>query len=403
MAATKEKGADAAAKPAAAGPEDEAPRPRVRAMDMLLTDAGRRRVGHRALRAGQGAAQGRRPAGHCGPTAWPSAWAARRSSRPRSGPGARRSSRPRATAASRTTPGRGNPAFHRLQQLYLLWAPRGRRPDRRRRPGLEGRAPAALRRRQRDRRAGAHQLPGRQPGRAQGHAGPRRVEPGRGHQEAGPRHGQAAADPDHGGHLRVRARREHRRHPGRGGAAHRGVRADPVRAPHQPGARGAAAGGAADDQQVLHHRPGAGPQHGPAPAGPGPAGVLHLVAQPGRGAGRLGPGHLRRRGHRGAGRRPGHHRLGHRPPAGPVRRRDRDLGRGRPPGGQGRGRPRWPASRWACACWTTRRRATSAPAWTARWRRWPRPTRPGAATSRASRWPACSRGYGPTTWCGTTG
>ena len=41
--------------------------------------------------------------------------------------------------------------------------------------------------------------------------------------------------------------------------------------------------------------------------------------------------------------------------------------------------------------------------WTARSRRWPWPTRPGAATSRASRWPACSRGCGPTTWCGTTG
>ena len=65
------------------------------------------------------------------------------------------------------------PAFHRLSQLYLLWAPRGRPADRRCGPGLAGRAPAALRRPQPGRCPGPHELPGRQSGGDQGHAGPR--------------------------------------------------------------------------------------------------------------------------------------------------------------------------------------------------------------------------------------
>ncbi len=59
------------------------------------------------------------------------------------------------------------------------------------------------------------------------------------------------------------------RGPGRdarlGGAAHAGLRADPVRPGHRRGARAAAAGGAASDQQVLHHRPRPGPQPGRVP------------------------------------------------------------------------------------------------------------------------------------------
>ena len=64
---------------------------------------------------------------------------------------------------------------------------------------------------------------------------------------------------------RVRGRPQHRRHPGRGRAAHRGVRADPVHAADRAGPRGAAADRAADDQQVLRARPGAGPQPGRVP------------------------------------------------------------------------------------------------------------------------------------------
>ena len=59
---------------------------------------------------------------------------------------------------------------------------------------------------------------------------------------------------------------EHRGHPRRRGAAHRGLRADPVRAADRAGPRGPAADRAADDQQVLRARPGAGPQPGRVPA-----------------------------------------------------------------------------------------------------------------------------------------
>ena len=106
----------------------------------------------------------------------------------------------------------------------------------------------------------------------------------------------------------VRGRREPRAHARHGRAAHRGLRADPVRAADRAGARGPAAVRAADDQQVLRARPRAGPQPGRVARAAGPAGVRDLVAQPGRRAGPLRPRHLRARRARGARRGRAHHR-----------------------------------------------------------------------------------------------
>ncbi len=75
------------------------------------------------------------------------------------------------------------------------------------------------------------------------------------------------------------------------------LRADPVRAGNAAGPPVPAAHRPADDQQVLHHRPGPGPEHGRVPAGPGPPGLRHLLAEPRRPAPGLEPGQLRR-GHR---------------------------------------------------------------------------------------------------------
>ena len=90
---------------------------------------------------------------------------------------------------------------------------------------------------------------------------------------------------------------------GRGGAAHRRLRADPVHPADAQGARGPAADRAADDQQVLRDRPRRAAQPGRAPRRRRPAGLLHLLAQPRRPARRLGPRHLRPGDHRGDGRR----------------------------------------------------------------------------------------------------
>ena len=187
--------------------------------------------------------------------------------------------------------------------------------------------------------------------------------------------------------------------PGRGGAAHRRVRADPVHAADRRGPRGPAADRAADDQQVLRPRPRPGPQPGRVPRRPGPAGVRDLLAQPGRPARRLGPRHLRPGDPRRAGRR----RADHRQPtqaallgvcsggilaamAAGAPRRDRRAG----PGG------RASASRVTVldqAAGRHCRRAAS----TRRPPRRPRPRRGRRATSTAGRWPRCSPGCGPTT------
>ena len=111
--------------------------------------------------------------------------------------------------------------------------------------------------------------------------------------------------------LAVRGRTQHRGHPRRGGPADRDGRADPVPAADRAGPRGAAADRAADDQQVLRARPGTGAQPGRVPRPERPAGVRHLLAQPGRPARRLGSGRLRSRGARRARRRRARQR--HRP------------------------------------------------------------------------------------------
>ena len=234
---------------------------------------------------------------------------------------------------------RGNPAFKRLLQSYLAAGPGGRRADRRRRPGLAQRAPGPLRGRERARRARALQRAADQPGRAEGGArhGRAQLRPRR--RELRARHGQAAADPVDGRHVGVHRRRGHRRHAGRGRAAHAGVRAPAVQAADLEGARGAAAADAADDQQVLHRRPGAGSQHDGVRGQARPAGVRDLVAQPDRAPRRLGPRHLRGRGARGARGRRGDHGRGQDPRDGPVRGRHRALRRRRAPRRRGRAGP----------------------------------------------------------------
>ncbi len=123
MAATKEKGADGAAKPAAASPEDETARPQGAAMDMLLTDAagdgsgiGRFLPGKALVKAGAPAGAAARPRGQ--------ARGGSASSRPRSGPGAPTWSPRKGDRRFKDEAWSGNPAFRRLQQLYLLWAAR---------------------------------------------------------------------------------------------------------------------------------------------------------------------------------------------------------------------------------------------------------------------------------------
>ena len=88
--------------------------------------------------------------------------------------------------------------------------------------------------------------------------GPRRPEPGH-------RPGHAATGAVDGDARRVRGGRRPGGDPGRGGAAHAHVRADPVPAADPEGAPRAAADRPADDQQVLHRRPGARPQPGRVP------------------------------------------------------------------------------------------------------------------------------------------
>ena len=98
----------------------------------------------------------------------------------------------------------------------------------------------------------------------------------------------AAAGAVDGRARRVRGRRRHRGDAGRGGAAHRHVRADPVHPADHQGPLDTAADRAADDQQVLRDRPRRGAQPGRAPGRERPAGLLHLLAQPRRPARRLG-------------------------------------------------------------------------------------------------------------------
>ncbi len=119
------------------------------------------------------------------------------------------------------------------------------------------------------------------------------------------------------------------------------------------GARGPAVDRAADDQQVLRAGPRCRPQPGRVPRPRGPAGLHHVLAQPGRAARGLGSGHLRA----GDPRRRRRHLPDHRQRADRARR---DLLR-RHPGEHRRrragrhrvGRSDWPRSRCSSRCWTT--------------------------------------------------
>ena len=236
-------------------------------------------------------------------------------------PGARRAGsaawggpRPRRRRAIRPQAREGGPALRRPRVGGQLGVPPrdadvsvarrgGRRAGHRRRRRLARRAPGAVRGGQRARRARADELPVVEPDGAQGHDRRGRRQPRARSAPPRVRRLATAAPAGDGRHEQVRGRREPGPDAGLRGAAHRRLRAHPLRAADRAGARGAAALRPADDQQVLRARPRARPQHDRAPARAGPAGVLDLLAQPGRGAGPLRPRHLRARGARGARRR----------------------------------------------------------------------------------------------------
>ena len=166
--------------------------------------------------------------------------------------------RPSATAGSPTPAWTENPLLRRLVQAYLAAGQTAEQLVGDAGPRLARRAAGAVPRRQpdrrRSRRATCRWSTRPRPRRPSTPAGMNLVRGGASllRDMAG-----AAADPGDGRRVGVRGRPQHRRHPGRGGAAHRGARADPVPAADRAGPRGAAAGRAADDQQVLRARPGA--------------------------------------------------------------------------------------------------------------------------------------------------
>ena len=197
-----------------------------RALDVLLTDAAVDGTAC-ALRApgrgrhGVAAGLARRPRPRRAPRRSASApsWRASRA-------GAPRCARPSATAASPTRPGSRAGCSGALVQTYLAvgGAVDGLISDADAR--LARRAPGALRRGQRPRRARAEQLPVVEPDGHQGERRPGRREPRQGRAPLPARLPAPALD---GRHERVRSRREPRAHPGLGRAAHRRLRADPVR------------------------------------------------------------------------------------------------------------------------------------------------------------------------------
>ena len=213
----------------------------------------------------------------------------------------------------------------------------------------------------------------------------------------------AAAGAVDGRPGRLHGGRGPRRHPGRRRLPDRRVRADPVPADDGDGPRRPAGDGAADDQQVLHRRPRPGPQHRRALRGQRPAGLHDVLAQPGRAARRVGPGHLRPGGPRRDGRRrAGHRQRAGRPP-GVLLRRDHHRDGAGPPRRDRAAGPGEPRSASPSPSWTGRGPARSPRSWT-RSRSRPRPRSRGRrATWTAPSSPRSSPGCGPTTWSGTTG
>ena len=201
----------------------------------------------------------------------------------------------------------------------------------------------------------------------------------------------------------LRGGAQHRRHPGRGRAPHRAVRAAAVRAGDRRGGRGAAARGPAGDQPLLRPGPRARPVADRAPRRRRAAGVRHLLAQPGARAGRLRPRRIRRGGARSARRRQRDHglRAGRRP--GRLLGRHRRRLRAQPPRGRRAVAGLRRASRAARLPARRPPGRDDVGAGLARGRRGGRrPVRPHTATSTASRSPASSPGCDRTTSSGTT-
>ena len=204
--------------------------------------------------------------------------------------------RTRRTAASPTRAGRATRCCAAPLQSYLAAGAGGARAGRGRRPRL-GRRPAdELHRRQPRRGVVAQQQPVPQPQGAQADrstpaaaTSSRAADGSSATSRRAPRV-PSMVEPDAfevGADIAVT--------PGRGGAAHRRVRADPVHPADHQGPLRTTADRAADDQQVLRHRPRRAAQPRRAPGRERAAGLLHLLAQPRRPARRLGPRHLRRR------------------------------------------------------------------------------------------------------------
>ena len=107
------------------------------------------------------------------------------------------------------------------------------------------------------------------------------------------RHGGRATRSQHGRQGGVLGRRGPRGHARRRGAAHTGVRADPVHTDHERGQHDSVAARPPDDQQVLRPRPGPRPQPRRTPPHVGAAGVRHVLAQSRCGRGGLGARHVR--------------------------------------------------------------------------------------------------------------
>ena len=246
-----------------------------------------------------------------------------------------------------------NIALRRTLQTYLALGESAARPRRGRRARL-GRRPAdPLHRRQPRRGRRPEQPPVPEPQGPQADHRHRWRQPPRGQPSLRARLRDPTPGAVHGGAGRVRGGRRPRRHAGCGGAAHRRVRADPVHPADRQGPDRAAADRPADDQQVLRHRPRRAAQPRRAPRRQRSAGVLHLLAQPGRPARRLGRRHLRR---------------------GDRRRRWR-------PAARSPGRTRSRCSRSA--------RAACSPRWC--WGTWPRPATSAGWPRSASRSPSWTR------------
>ena len=107
------------------------------------------------------------------------------------------------------------------------------------------------------------------------------------------RHGGRATRSQHGRQGGVLGRRGPRGHARRRGAAHTGVRADPVHTDHERGQHDSVAARPPDHQQVLRPRPGPRPQPRRTPPHVGAAGVRHVLAQSRCGRGGLGARHVR--------------------------------------------------------------------------------------------------------------